>query len=183
MFFFFSPTTAFVTCNDSSRQKASKCQFNTWNPLQTIYLLYLSWKKRPWNSLTVKCPIIFFFFDLSHLDYLIGRHSAAVVSTFTSQQKGPGLDYRVFLCGVCMFSLCLHGFLWVFSRYSGFSPKTCELKVSWLIGHSKLPQSVNVSVGGCLSLYVSPVMKQWLVQAAQRPWDPYQDKWMDNCIC
>ncbi len=50
-------------------------------------------------------------------------------------------------CGVCMFSLCLHG-----TPASSHSPKTCRL-----IGDSKLPIGVNVSVSGCLSLYVGPV--------------------------
>ena len=35
---------------------------------------------------------------------------------------------------------------------------------TWLIGWSKLPIGVNVSVDGCLSLHVSPVMDWWLVQ-------------------
>ena len=33
-----------------------------------------------------------------------------------------------------------------------------------LIGHSNLPVGVNVSVDGCLSLYVSPVMTLQLVK-------------------
>ena len=33
-----------------------------------------------------------------------------------------------------------------------------------LTGHSKLPVGVNVSVDGCLSLYVSPAMNNQLIQ-------------------
>ena len=55
------------------------------------------------------------------------------------------------LCRVYMFSLCLRGF-------SSGTPASSY--VNWgLIGHSKLPIGVNVSLDGCLSFYVSPVMK------------------------
>ena len=53
---------------------------------------------------------------------------------------------------------------WVFSGYSGFLPHPENMQSGGrLIGHSKLPIGVNVSVGGCLSLYVSPVMTWRLV--------------------
>ena len=45
-----------------------------------------------------------------------------------------------------------------------------------LIGDSKSPVGVNVSVDGCLSLYVSPEMNWWLVQGVQPPREPLQDK-------
>ena len=47
--------------------------------------------------------------------------------------------------------------VWVFSANSSFflHPKNL-LSGGRLIGHSRLPVSMNVSVDGCLSLYVSP---------------------------
>ncbi len=73
-----------------------------------------------------------------------------------SQQKGPG----TFLCGVCMF------FPYFFGSPPGtltssHSPKTC--------GDSKLPVGGNVSMNGCLSQYVSPVMNWRHVQGEPRP--------------
>jgi len=85
-------------------------------------------------------------------------------------------------CGVCMFSLCQRGFP-PGAPASSHSPKTCRL-----IGDSKLSVGVNVSVNGCLSLCVSPVIVWWPVQGEpclspsvswdrlQHPRDPQQDK-------
>ena len=67
---------------------------------------------------------------------------------------------RMFLWGVCMFSLCQCGFSPA-SPASSHSPKTCNLGFR-LIGLSTLP--VSVSVDGYLSLYVSPPMNWRLVQ-------------------
>jgi len=71
------------------------------------------------------------------------------ISIVASQQEGswflPGW-------GVCMFSPCQCGFS-PGAPASSHSPKTCRL-----IGDSKLSISVNVSVNGCLSLCVSPVI-------------------------
>ncbi len=40
------------------------------------------------------------------------KGSGLVVSTVASQQESPGFDTQLaFLCGVCMFCLCLRGFL------------------------------------------------------------------------
>ena len=50
---------------------------------------------------------------------------------------GPGSG--TFLCGVCMFSLCLRG---LFTGYSGFLPQSKNMLR--LIGDSKLPVGVNV---------------------------------------
>ncbi len=58
-----------------------------------------------------------------------------------------------------MFFPCLPGFP-SGTPASSHSPKTCRL-----IGDSKLPVGVNVSVSGCLSLCVSPAMKWQLVQS------------------
>ena len=67
-----------------------------------------------------------------------------------------GFIVSAFLCGVFILALCL----------SGFSPgtpassngiKTCKVGVR-LIDYSKLPVGVNVTVDGCLSLYMQPVM-------------------------
>ena len=46
--------------------------------------------------------------------------------------------------------------LWVLSRCCSFL-KTCRVG-DGLTGHSKFPVGVNVSVDGCLSLYVNPPM-------------------------
>ncbi len=51
-----------------------------------------------------------------------------------------------------MFFSCLCGFS-LGTPASSHNPKTCRL-----IGDSKLPVGVNVSVSACLSLYVSPVI-------------------------
>ena len=68
---------------------------------------------------------------------------------------------RMFLCGICMFSLYLFGF-------SPGTPASSQIlkNQNWgrLIGHSKLSIGVNVSMDGCLSLYVSPAMNWQLVQ-------------------
>ena len=61
-----------------------------------------------------------------------------------------------------MFWLVCVGSFWVL-----WLPPTIEKNVYWgvrLIGHSKFSVGVNVSVDGCLSLYVSPGMNWWLVQ-------------------
>ena len=48
---------------------------------------------------------------------------------------------------------------WVFSGSSGFLPHPKNMQSgSRLTGDPKLPIDVNVSVDGCLSLYVSPAM-------------------------
>ncbi len=60
----------------------------------------------------------------------MGRHSGSVVSTVVSQQEGPWFEPRQgqegFLCGVCMFSLCLRGFT-PGALVSSHSTKTCRL--------------------------------------------------------
>lgn len=67
-----------------------------------------------------------------------------------------------FLCGVCIFSLCLRGFS-TGTVTSSHSSKTCKLGLRY-IGPSKSTLAVNVSVDGCLSVYVSPAMNRGLVQ-------------------
>ncbi len=57
---------------------------------------------------------------------------------------------------------------WVPSGYSGFPPLSKDMQIR-LIGDSKLPAGVNVSVNGCLSLYVSPAMNRRLVQGVSCP--------------
>ena len=68
-------------------------------------------------------------------------------SAVASQQEGPGFDPRVgrpgkFLCGVCMFSSCLSGFP-TGTPVSSTQSKHMHVR---LIGHSKLPVRVCVSV-------------------------------------
>jgi len=74
------------------------------------------------------------------------------------------------LCGVCMFSPCQRGFP-PGAPASSHSPKTCRL-----IGDSKLSVGVNVSVNGCLSLCVSPVIVWWPVQVSCR----IENEWMEK---
>ena len=93
-----------------------------------------------------------------HIETKNHPHSGAVVSTVTSKQESSIL-VRAFQCGVCMFSLCLGGF-------SLGTPPTVQkhAKLGFrLIGHSKLPLGVHLSVDGCLSLYVNPAMNWQLV--------------------
>lgn len=49
-----------------------------------------------------------------------------VLSTVASQQEGSGLEQGVFLCGVCMLSLCLCGFS-LSALASSHSPKRFRL--------------------------------------------------------
>ena len=53
--------------------------------------------------------------------------------------------------------------------YSGFLPQCNDMQKVRLIGYSKLSVGVNVSVNGCLSQYVSPVMKRVWVYPATHP--------------
>ena len=113
-----------------------------------------------WDLLACICTALYYFpsheYEILTLMYVYRRHSGAVVSTVTSQPQG-----------VSVWSLCVHPEpAWVPSRYSvsSQSSKTCKLGFR-LIGHFKLPVGVNVSVDGCLSLYVTPAMMNWrLVQ-------------------
>ena len=58
---------------------------------------------------------------------------------------------------------------WVYSMYSGFLPHPKNmLSGDRLIGDSKLPVGVNVSVDGCLSVYVSLATNWRLVQGVPR---------------
>ncbi len=70
---------------------------------------------------------------------------------------------RTFLCGVCMFSPSLLGFP-PGTPISYHSPKTCRV-----IGYSKLPVRVNMSMKCCLSLFVSPVINWHFVQSVTCP--------------
>ena len=66
----------------------------------------------------------------------------------------PGVG--ALLHGVCMFSPCQRGFS-LGTPASSHSPKICILGTR-LIGNSELFIGVNVSMNGCLSLCVSPVI-------------------------
>ena len=128
--------------------------------------------------------IIFLYLFCIYICYL-----AAVVQWLHGHLTAWGswdqFPCQMFLCGVCIFSLCLRGFS-PGTLASFHSLKTCKLGVR-LIGLSKLSLGVNVSMDGCLSLYVSPEMNCWLVQGdpacawrcwdrLQPPHDPQQDK-------
>ena len=95
-----------------------------------------------------------------------------------------------FACSSCV---CV-GSLWVL--WLSNSPKTCKLRVM-LIGHSKLPLGVHVSVVGCLSLFcmstlqwtgnwfrVYPIFAKWSQHKSASPWPLGQDiqwkKWLDG---
>ena len=72
-----------------------------------------------------------------------------------------------------MFSPCMRGFS-PGTPASSHNPKTCRL-----IGDSKLPVGVTVSVNGCLSVYVGPAMDWRPVQGVPRlspndSWDRLQ---------
>ena len=74
-----------------------------------------------------------------------------MVITVASQQEGPGFDPGVWAFSVGSLHVSSVS-AWVLSRSSGFdSPKTCKRGIR-LIGHSKLPVGVKVSLGGSLSL-------------------------------
>ncbi len=90
---------------------------------------------------------------------------------------------------------------WVVSGYSGFLPQSKDMQVR-LLGDSKLPVYVNVSVSDCLSLYVGPVTDWRPVQDVPRcspnaSWDwlqhprdpvksisvrPIDNGWMDSML-
>ncbi len=70
-----------------------------------------------------------------------------------------GANLSVWSLYVLLMSVCVP---------SDFLPQSQDMQVR-LIGDSKLPVGVNVSVNGCLSLYVSPVRNWQLVQGEPRP--------------
>ena len=80
-----------------------------------------------------------------------------MVQWLASLQEGPGFDSRSGGLYVSLHVLSVSA--WVFSGF----PPTVQKKPTGgrLIGHTKLPVGVNVSVEGCLSLYVSPAMN-WM---------------------
>merc|ERR1712035_232177 len=83
-----------------------------------------------------------------------GRHGGAVVSTAASQQEGPEFDPPAPRLGQGLSVRSLHVLpvsAWVLSGFSGFLPQSKDMHVR-LIGDSKLPVGVNVSVSGCLSM-------------------------------
>lgn len=95
--------------------------------------------------------------------------------------------YFALLIKLCWFKLCdgAHRLAGTFpaevaSGCFGFLPHSKDMPVR-LIDDSKLPIAVNVTMNGCLSLYVGPVN----CEAASRPMsaenlalpDPAQDKW------
>ena len=93
-----------------------------------------------------------------------------MVSAVAAQQEGSRFKSRlgrgIFLCGVCMFSPCKRGFS-PGTPASSHSPKTCKMGTR-LIGYSKLTIGVTVSVNGCLSLCVGPVIDWRPVQGVPR---------------
>ncbi len=76
-----------------------------------------------------------------------------MATTVASQQEGSGFKPTGPLGPFCVEFVCscLRGFS-PGTPASSHNPKTCRL-----IGDSKLPVGVNVSVSGCLSLYIGPV--------------------------
>ena len=91
-----------------------------------------------------------------------------MVSAVASQQEGSRfeswLGCGTFLCGVCMFSPCRRGF-----SLGTFLPQSKHMQNgTWLNGYSKLTIGVTVSVNGCLSLCVGPVIDWWPVQGVPR---------------
>ncbi len=57
---------------------------------------------------------------------------------------------------------------WVLSRYSDFLPQSRDVQVQ-LIGDSISQVGLNVSMNGCLSLYVRTAMNWGLVQGVPHP--------------
>ncbi len=118
-----------------------------------------------------------------HQGFVIFIH----ILTVASRQEGSGFEPTSRLGLFCMEFACSPcacvGFLQILLLPL---PKTCRL-----IGDSKLPIGVNVSVSGCLSLYVTPLcpVTDWRpVQGVpchspnaswdqlQKPRDPVKDK-------
>lgn len=64
--------------------------------------------------------------------YIRGRHSGVAVSIVAVQQEAVGFKswFDAFLCGICRFSLCLHGFF-VGTPVSSHSPKTTHSSINW----------------------------------------------------
>ncbi len=134
-----------------------------------------------------------------------------MVSTVASQQEDPRFKSRSTCLtsreswvwyrlgrGLSVWSLhVLPVSAWVLSGYSSFLPQSKDMQFR-LIGDSKLPVGVNVSVNGCLSLYVSPAVNWRLVQGVPHPHPmlagigssppgyPAKDKplrkWMNECL-
>lgn len=70
---------------------------------------------------------------------------------------------------------------WVFSRYFGFLLQSKDMTVR-STGHSKLSVGVNVSINGCLFLYICPVMNRQLVHGVTcRILDVSWDQLLTSC--
>ncbi len=80
-----------------------------------------------------------------------------MVSTVASQQEVQSIFLYASLHVLSMSA-------WVSSGCFPHSSKTCRRT-----GESKFPVGVTVSMNGCLSLYVSPVVNWQLVQGESRP--------------
>ena len=81
--------------------------------------------------------------------------------------------------GAAEFAYSPHVHVGSLSGYSGFLSQSKDTQVNRLIGDSKLSIGVNVSVNGCLSLCVSPVIVWRPVQGVLRlshsiSWDRLQ---------
>ena len=122
-----------------------------------------------------------------------GQHSVWVVATVTSQQEGSWSEP---FCVELACSPCAYPGTRVSSGFSSFLPQSKDMHV-WLVGGSKLPVGVIVSVHGCSSM-CGPVMDWRPVQVnpclspeenwagSSRPLWPWIGLsgcrwWMDRC--
>ena len=70
--------------------------------------------------------------------------------------------------GPSVWSLHVLVLAWVFTGYSGFLSQSKDMQVRFIVD-SKLPVGVNVTVNGCLSLCVSPVIVLRPVKGVRQP--------------
>ncbi len=113
------------------------------------------------------------------MNILHGRHGGA--STAAKQREGSGFEPTGRLGPSCVEFACSPRW-WVFSGYSSFLPQSKDMQVR-LTGDSKFPVGVNMSVSGCLSLYVGPMTDLRPVQSVPHrspqcqlgAWPPVKD--------
>lgn len=143
--------------------------------LQYFFVTVLHWIFPPAHCVyTVNYPAHFYcslsLFSFCNGTYAIGQHDGAVVSTPTSQQEGPGLEF-------------LPMFVWgSLSGPPGFLPQSKNTYVK-LSGDSKLPVDVNMNMNAVyLYVWLCDRLAMWsgctrgVPSCPAHPSHPQQDK-------
>lgn len=154
----------------SSCSKLSDWYGNTTRPFSSIY----KWKKK-WKHFTLMFSWGSFYQWIDR-QFALGLCISSGCHQTEKNCCGGFSGLHIFLCGVCMFFLCLFAFF----GFASFLPQSKKMHVR-LIGNSELSMDVNVSVLGCLCpcplqwaiclLRVSPCL--YLIKACQAPADSW----------